>query len=176
MDREEREIIKKYSRKIEREINSDNGKKRGNTDYLAFRREALHELSWYEGICKLFGRVLKVNIKDKDRRELQKAINATHLGITPEEAGGFASVAVGGFILIVIGFTLLLWLFAKIDAVYFLIPLLLILISLLLIKPLTKIPRHIENKYRLKASNQMVLCILYIVMYMRHTSNLEHAI
>ena len=31
-------------------------------------------------------------------------------------------------------------------------------------------------KWRLKASNQMVLCILYIVMYMRHTSNLEHAV
>ena len=52
----------------------------------------------------------------------------------------------------------------------------LILVSLLLIKPLTNIPNYLAAKYRLRASNQMVLCILYIVMYMRHTSNLEHAI
>ncbi|MBL7147738.1 MAG: hypothetical protein ISS82_02845 [Nanoarchaeota archaeon] len=57
-----------------------------------------------------------------------------------------------------------------------LIPLIVILIALLLVKPLTNIPISIASKWRLKASNQMVLCILYIVMYMRHTSNLEHAI
>jgi hypothetical protein len=33
----------------------------------------------------------------------------------------------------------------------------------------------LASKRRLQASNQMVLCILYVVIYMRHTSNLEHA-
>ena len=45
-----------------------------------------------------------------------------------------------------------------------------------MLKPLTKIPNYIASRWRLKASNQMVLCVLYIVIYMRHTSNLEHAI
>ena len=53
---------------------------------------------------------------------------------------------------------------------------LVILISLILISPLTKIPIYMADRWRLKASNQMVLCILYVMMYMRHTSNLEHAV
>src|SRR3989344_9000070 len=45
-----------------------------------------------------------------------------------------------------------------------------------MIKPMANYPLRIANKWRLRASNQMVLCVLYIVMYMRHTSNLENAI
>ena len=37
-------------------------------------------------------------------------------------------------------------------------------------------PKRLANKWRLKASSQMVPAILYIVVYMRHTSNLEKAI
>ncbi len=51
-----------------------------------------------------------------------------------------------------------------------------LLVGLLAIRYLTKMPIYMAARWRLKASNQMVLCILYVVMYMRHTSNLEHAI
>ena len=34
----------------------------------------------------------------------------------------------------------------------------------------------IANSWRLKTSNQMVICVFYIVTYMRHTSNMENAI
>jgi Flp pilus assembly protein TadB len=37
-------------------------------------------------------------------------------------------------------------------------------------------PLRLANKWRLKASSQMVPAILYIVVYMRHTPNLEKAI
>ena len=37
-------------------------------------------------------------------------------------------------------------------------------------------PARLANKWRLKASSQMVPAILYIVVYMRHTSNLERAV
>ena len=37
-------------------------------------------------------------------------------------------------------------------------------------------PERFANQWRLKASSQMVPAILYIVVYMRHTSNLEKAI
>jgi len=45
-----------------------------------------------------------------------------------------------------------------------------------LIPVLLKLPDFLANKWRMKASNQMVLCIFYVVTYMRHTSNLENAI
>jgi hypothetical protein len=42
--------------------------------------------------------------------------------------------------------------------------------------PLQQMPKYIANSWRMQASNQMVLCIFYIVTYMRHTSNIERAI
>ncbi len=48
--------------------------------------------------------------------------------------------------------------------------------GIIALKPIAKYPIHIADMHRLRASNQMVMCILYIVMYMRHTSNLEHAV
>ncbi|MBI2832319.1 MAG: hypothetical protein HYX79_08695, partial [Chloroflexi bacterium] len=37
-------------------------------------------------------------------------------------------------------------------------------------------PARLANSWRLKASSQMVPCILYTVAYMKHTSNMERAI
>jgi len=37
-------------------------------------------------------------------------------------------------------------------------------------------PERLALRWRLKASSQMVPCILYLVVYMRHTSNLERAL
>ena len=42
--------------------------------------------------------------------------------------------------------------------------------------PFTKLPMIISNIWRMKASNQMVLSVFYVVTYMRHTPNLELAI
>ena len=50
------------------------------------------------------------------------------------------------------------------------------IIGITLIKPLGNLPSYIANSWRLKASNQMVLCIFYVVTYMRHTSNIENAL
>jgi Flp pilus assembly protein TadB len=38
------------------------------------------------------------------------------------------------------------------------------------------LPQRLANSWRLKASSQMIPAILYIVIYMKHTSNLEKAI
>ena len=48
--------------------------------------------------------------------------------------------------------------------------------GVLLMMPLRQVPEYIANSWRMKASNQMVLCVFYIVTYMRHTSNIEGAI
>jgi hypothetical protein len=42
--------------------------------------------------------------------------------------------------------------------------------------PLSNMPSYMAASRRMKASNQMVLCVFYVVTYMRHTSNLENAI
>jgi len=53
---------------------------------------------------------------------------------------------------------------------------LMIVLSLFLFYFVKAYPKRLANKWRLKASSQMVPAILYTVVYMRHTPNLEKAI
>jgi len=53
---------------------------------------------------------------------------------------------------------------------------LMVLVSIFLFYFVNKYPERLAKKWRLKASSQMVPAILYIVVYMRHTPNLEKAI
>jgi hypothetical protein len=49
-------------------------------------------------------------------------------------------------------------------------------VAVMLMGPLKKLPDNLANSWRMKSSNQMVLCVFYVVTFMRHTSNLELAI
>jgi hypothetical protein len=51
-----------------------------------------------------------------------------------------------------------------------------VLAGLVLLGTMQKIPFLLADNWRMKASNQMVLCIFYVVTFMRHTSNLELAV
>jgi hypothetical protein len=53
---------------------------------------------------------------------------------------------------------------------------LIVFVSIFLFYFVNKYPERLAKKWRLKASSQMVPAILYIVIYMRHTPNLEKAI
>ena len=176
MDRLEKEIIRKYGKKLDREIKIDEIDKPLG-DYREFRKESFsRKRILYERLCRVFGNFLKIKPNAEDYNKLKKSIEITHLEITPEEAYSFGTFIDLGFIVFVIAISGLLFFTVGFDFSYFLIVLLLIIIAAFTLKPLTMIPRYLENKYRLRASNQMVLCILYVVMYMRHTSNLEHAV
>ncbi len=50
------------------------------------------------------------------------------------------------------------------------------IIAVMLHVPLNNMPHFLARRWRQQASNQMVLCIFYMVTYMRHTPNLELAI
>ena len=48
--------------------------------------------------------------------------------------------------------------------------------GLIAIPAIQKLPEFMSNTWRMKASNQMVQSVFYLVTYMRHTSNLERAL
>ena len=50
-----------------------------------------------------------------------------------------------------------------------------VMASLLMIIPLIKYPGFMAVSWRLKATNQMVIAIFYLVTYMRQSPNLERA-
>jgi len=144
-------------------------------DYETFRQEALHlQNSVYERACAFAHSIIDFAPTDEEyKKNTQLAIDSIHLNITPASAYTLAILTMFAmiFLAILVGFTTFLFGITQIG-----IPLFLIVMSFFALKLLSNYPIHLAQKRRLQASNQMVLCVLYIVIYMRHTSNLEHAI
>src|SRR3989344_6797286 len=257
-DEEIRNILHKYERKLGENLDTNNidlkDNKTFSREYDLFRKGALSGTdSFYENTTRLFGNIITLRLKPEEEKELEKAIEFSHLHIKPSDVLGFALFFGIGIILLallILAISFVPVYFSSsdsgsdaalelqrytgqeliganadcLDCIYtynpgtnswsaknakgqiiklsdeerellktayerknpadikekpqplILIPLLLMIFGVLAIKPLSKFPIYLANKRRLAASNQMVVCILYIIIYMRHTSNLEHAI
>ncbi len=182
MDPDIEKILDKYKSKLNKEVKTDvnvesYNPERFSSEYTQFRKESLTKASnIYENLSNFAESIIRIKSKDKDKELLQEAINATHLNITPNGAASFATLTSGLITLFGLALVILSFLGETFNQGLMLFALILMLLSFIAIKPLTKIPVYIASRWRLRASNQMVLCVLYVVMYMRHTSNLEHAI
>ncbi len=181
MDEDIQKILDKYKGKIEKDLGSiDSYSPRSNfsQDYRRFRKEALTKrINSYEMFCNFSERVLNIQPKEKEYVALQKSIETAHLNITP--VGSYSFAILSSLILFVsmVIINLISFFFTEtLNTNLLLITLFLLLVIVFAINPIARIPNYLASSWRLKASNQMVLCILYIVMYMRHTSNLENAI
>ena len=165
-------LVEIYRRNIERELGAKikPASRVTSKEYQEFKQQYMPKhLTWYEKLCNISEKILKIK-PDKNREQLiQENINIAHLNVTPAGITSFSYLAP----IFIIFFGALIS-FALIQSTFFLV--FFFLVGLALIKPLAKFPEYTANNWRMKASNQMVLCIFYIVTYMRHTSNLENAI
>ncbi len=168
------DILKKYEEKLGKQIDLDEYKaEKFSREYEIFRKETLEfNISVYEKFCNQAEKIIKIRPDSKSKNKLLESIEASHLEITPEGAMSFAVLTAALFIFFGI-FIGVLNFFLKIG---FFIPLMLVFAGLFSLKFFSDYPNKIAFRWRLDVSNQMVNCILYVVMYMRHTSNLEHAI
>jgi len=174
--REEMErLIAKYNSKlkrnlqpVEREVETEI-KPVKSIEYLEFKNQYMpRHMNWYEKACQFSEKVFKISPDPKKLDEYKEAIEVCHLNITPEGAVSFAIV--GPLILALILGVGSLALGSLFFTMFFLVA------AAALIGPLQKYPLYLASSWRMKASNQMVLCVFYVVTYMRHTSNLELAI
>jgi hypothetical protein len=113
---------------------------------------------------------LKITPDEKKAKALQQSIDICHLNATPTGVYSFSFLFPIAFILVGVLLSYLLTGGGMFFPAFFLIT------GGILIMPLGSAPHFMANSWRMKASNQMVLSIFYIVTYMRHTSNLELAI
>jgi len=190
-DKKVDEILRKYSKKIEREIKgyeSTNpqiipgaNNRVGNVeatsvskDYFQFKRDMMPELSRYERWVKSLGSFIKIKLSVKDEIKISKQLNAAHLDIVPGEVVGLAMVSFLLVFFIGILISIALYSFGSGFPTLFLF--LMLITSFFLFYYLYSMPGRLAIKWRLKAGSQMVPAILYTVIYMKHTSNLERAI
>ncbi|MBI5390142.1 hypothetical protein HZB02_01520 [Candidatus Woesearchaeota archaeon] len=181
-------MMSRYKEKLEQELEQPHAKSRSeqslnNTiptgksrEYEAFKRENIPgHATLYEQACRFSEGIIKLNPSKAQEEKLRESLTAAHLLTTPQGVASLSLLfpfffALLGFLLVVI-----LPLLLGGEPQYF-VMLIFILAALFLYAFLGYYPHLQANLWRLKSSNQMVLCIFYVVTYMRHTSNLENAI
>ncbi|MBW2995763.1 hypothetical protein KY332_00520 [Candidatus Woesearchaeota archaeon] len=166
-------LLNKYKEKLGKELDLKPEhvlKPTFTREYQQFKKEYIpRRLTIYEKLCNLSAKILKLAPDKKKAALMQEAISTAHLTMTPTGALSFAVLA--PIFIALFGSLISLMIF---KSMFFVMAF--IILGLILIMPLMNTPYFLANTWRMKASNQMVLCIFYVVTFMRHTSNLELAI
>ena len=170
------DILKKYGSKIEKKMKGfDAGKpKKFGKSYEKFRGSMMPEFSRYERWCKSFGNFIKMKVAEKDRVNIQRSIDIAHLSVTPGEVVVFATMLMFGILFGGVLFFTAVWLLSGVFSLMLLF--LIFIFGIFAFFYASKTPDRLAMRWRLKASSQMVPAILYIVIYMKHTSNFEKAV
>ncbi len=175
-----KQILEKYSRKLESEIYDAEKPypEQFSEEYAKFRQEMIPELSKYERWAKSLGNIIKIRIAEKDRQKIQNYLDNARLGVTASEAITLALISMLGIFFLAILTTVSIYLIFPPSNLNNLVLLsfLGIITSFFVFYYVYSMPKRLSNIYRLQSSSQMVPAILYIVVYMKHTSNLERAI
>ena len=170
--REYQDLLEKYKARIKGEFGSASAvsPKVTTKEYSDFKSELYPgHYSFYEKACNFADNLLKLTVDAKKAAAMQKNLDLCHLNVRP--AGVIALSFLFPLLTIVIGSLITYGIFGMFFFVVFFL-----VAGLLMIPALQKVPDFMANTWRMKASNQMVQSVFYIVTYMRHTSNLERAI
>lgn len=168
------DILKKYGSKIEEQMQNYESEDYFSQDYLKFKGEMLPEMSRYKRWAEAFGSIIKLKVSAKDEARLGRPLEIAHLNVTPSQALSLAAVTFLGTFLLTIFLVAAIYLITDNFQTLFLF--LGLLASLFVFYYTYTMPKRLANAWRLKASAQMVPAVLYVVVYMKHTSNLERAI
>jgi Flp pilus assembly protein TadB len=172
-----KDILEKHSARIEGQIRSEGVHARNinySREYLTFKQEMAPELNHYEQWCRSLGNAIKMKISPKEEKKIRKQLEISHLDVQPSQAFTLSFMAfLATFVLgLMVSFAVFLIKGTFPILFFFLIA----IVSIFLFYFANGYPTRLANKWRLKASSQMVPAILYVVVYMRHTPNLERAI
>jgi multisubunit Na+/H+ antiporter MnhG subunit len=181
-DKGYQDILEKYKEKVAQEFGSQLNEvvkpnpKISSREYSEFKQELYPtHYSYYEKACKFSQNLLKLTIDEKKAEKIQKNLDICHLNIEPASVNSFSFLA--ALIVMVFG-SLIAFSIPLVLGLPPMLPLVMfsMISGVILIPVLQRVPSFMANTWRMKASNQMVQSIFYMVTYMRHTSNLERAI
>ncbi|MBI4983072.1 hypothetical protein HZC32_00300 [Candidatus Woesearchaeota archaeon] len=176
---EYKRLLEKYKEKVKEEFGEhaiSKPAKITSKEYTEFKEELYPaRYSWYEKAGNFSGEVLKLKVDASKAGVMQKDLDTCHLNTTP---AGVISFSILAPLLVMVFGSLIAYALPVLFGLPSMFPLVALVAfgGLLMIPALRSIPKFMANTWRMKASNQMVQSILYLVTYMRHTSNLERAI
>ncbi len=179
VDQRTRDILNKYGRELEGQVKTDIassnlGEESYSKEFTQFKRDMLPAFSRYERACKTLGNVIKLKLAPKDEEKVGRILKEAHLEVNASQVVGLALISAFGVFLTGLVLFAALLLFTETLSLLFLF--LVLVTSGFLFYYFYTMPTRLANQWRLRASSQMIPCILYTVVYMKHTSNLERAI
>ncbi len=136
-------------------------------EYKIFVKEKVERTSWYEKACRWAGSLIKLPLSKKEKEELAKDIVAANINVKPSEVMSFSIIVLLGTMMVSMGVILLsgsIWSFALLPVSFY---------TYVYFK---NYPNQLAKKRVLEETSEMVLGVLYIVVFMRHTPNLVSAI
>ncbi len=170
------DIMRKYGSKISNNLNDEYRPGDISKEYLTFKEDMLPNQSRFERYSRAFS-FIDIRLAEKDRVRIQKYLNTAHLDVTPGQVVAYAFFST--FLVILLGILISIGVyyyedgFSTPNAVFLG---LMVVSSMFVFYYIYSSPQRLANIWRLRVGSQMVPCILYIVVYMKHTSNLERAI
>jgi len=176
-----KDILKKYSKKIGQQLGEFESTGRGtenvnfsSKEYSQFKQDMMPELNRYERTARNLGNIIRLKVASKDSTKIQKQLDVAHLDISPSEVAGLAILSFLGLFLVGVLVSVALWFIG--GSFPFLFLFLMLVAGMFIFYYFYSMPSRLATKWKLKASSQMVPAVLYTVIYMKHTSNLERAI
>ncbi len=137
-----------------------------SSDYLQFKSKGV-SAGWFESGCRFARKLgLNVSISSDERKALIKDIELSGLNVKPEDVYSFGLLAIlsssiiGVLLLLIIGLPGLLFSLVGFGVFYY----------------LRNYPHRLVEVKQARASSELILAVLYMVIYMRSTSNLENAV
>ncbi len=165
-------LVEKYKQKLREQLDLPTLPTQTiiSREYKEFKKEKMTgQMNLYEKACNYCAGLFHIKVRPETAMKIKEAIDICHLETTPEGVISLSIIAPIAMMILGIVFSLFI-----LNSMFFVV--LFFLAGIAMIFVLQKFPDYLANKWRMKASNQMVLCVFYIVTYMRHTSNLENAI
>ncbi len=139
-------------------------------EYKIFRRKTDARFSWYERIARAANSVINMNIDEKTSKDLRSAIDFTGLRISENAPFSLLILCVVVFSFAG-GFSYVLRLLPNVYGV-----IAFVLAGLGLGYYLLRYPLGLMKSMRIQASSQVVLAVLYMVVSMRISPNIERAL
>lgn len=169
-----RDLIAKYKARLSKELNPEGAAPEEleisySRSYQIFKAEQISKSHLlFEKLCNGAEKILKIEISPKDTVKIEPSIKLAHLAITPASVYSLAyltSIIVLVISMVAVVFTrsiaiLMIALIAALSILYY----------------IPTVPKKILTSWRARASDQLVLAVLYAVIFMEHTPNIEQAI
>ena len=127
--------------------------------------------SFFEKMCAISEKMFKIDLDKKSKDAIDIAIDFTALKITPEGVAGFSVMA----LLFFLGVGIITLFLPPVIAPN-LIKILMFAMGPICALYIFKYPQSLATSVRIKSSGELVMVVLYMIVYMKTTPNLEGAV